>query len=116
MLIEIDYFRFALLQKHSKAKLKVRDKWLYWEYFANIEICPQNVFVFFNFSKVKPIKKGYLFCFFFHYRSGGIYCQSFFARICSIICERFLWYSVMEHLAQGFETELKLPPRSDCNL
>jgi len=22
----------------------------------------------------------------------------------------------MEHLAQGFETELKLPPRSDCNL
>jgi len=115
MLIEIDYFRFALLQKHSKAKLKVRDKWLYWEYFANIEICPQNVFVLLISARLSQLKR--VVCYvFFHYRSGGIYCQSFFARICSIICERFLWYSEMEHLAQGFETELKLPPRSDCNL
>jgi len=65
MLIEIDYFRFALLQKHSKAKLKVRDKWLYWEYFANIEICPQNVFVFFLISaRLSQLKRVVCFVFF----------------------------------------------------
>jgi len=65
MLIEIDYFRFALLQKHSKAKLKVRDKWLYWEYFANIEICPQIVFVLLISARLSQLKRVVCYVFFF---------------------------------------------------
>jgi len=64
MLIEIDYFRFALLQKHSKAKLKVRDKWLYWEYFAKIEIYPQNVYVLLISAGLSQLKRVICFVFF----------------------------------------------------